>query len=102
MIIDIAEVFHHAAVAALPLSRPSTEYENGKFFEFFGTNSYEERAIVRHKLDEAARAASGWPNGDVNIYCHAERFPEDERECDPDSDFYKIYSRNYLNEIALV
>lgn len=79
MIIDLAEVFRHAAKADLPRTRSFTTYETEKSYEFFGTTSFRARAIARQKFDEAARADSGWLNGAVRIYCHAERFKENER-----------------------
>lgn len=102
MISDIAEVLRHAAHAALPLSRLSSQYQVEKFFEFFGSSSYRARMGARRRLDEAARAARGEPNGDVQIYCHAERFPEEERVCGEGDTFYKLYTLERLNEIALV
>lgn len=104
MLYDIMDVFRHAAVSIFPHSRPITLYESEKVFEFFGTVDYQAREQARILLDEAARGLRAFPNGDPRIYCHAERFPEDEREngCQEGNNYLKSYSRRYLNEIALV
>lgn len=102
MLSDVMDVFRHAAQAVHPWSRPITEYELGKAYEFFGRTDAQARELVRHIFDEASVALHSFPDGDPRIFCHAERFPENERWCEIGDRFTKLYSRKFLNEIALV